>query len=172
MWPHESPADSPSRSTTPCAADAVHDGILALGAEAARLDRCGFLTQSMLAGAVLALASCGTSGVLAPDAPTTVGSSIKVVDYSALSAVVGIALVTVSGASLAIVRTSSTTFLAPSRVCPHEGSIISTYQSGFRCPRYGATYTANGLWVSGQRASNLRQYATTYDEATGTPAIA
>ena len=172
MTPHESPADPPSSCTSSCATDTVRDGILALGAEAARLDRRGFLTQSMLAGAVLALAACGTSSFLAPDAPTSVGSSIKVADYGALADVGGIALVTVSGASLAIVRTSSTTFLALSRVCPHEGTIISTYQSGFRCPRHGATFTANGTWVGGQRASNLRQYATTYDEATGTLTIA
>lgn len=171
MSQHEPTSDPPSSCTTPCTPDRLRDGILALGAEAARLDRRGFLTQSMLAGAILALAACGTSSFLSPDAPTSVGASIKVADYSALASVGGIALVTVSGASLAIVRTSSTTFLALSRVCPHEGSIISTYQTGFRCPRHGATFSANGTWVGGQPASNLRQYSTTYDEATGTLSI-
>ncbi len=170
--PHIDPtADPASSCSTPCTTEHVRDGILALGAEAARLDRRGFLTHSMLAGAVLALAACGTSGIFSPDAPNSVGASIKVADYIALSAVGGIALVSVSGASLAIVRTSSTTYLALSRVCPHQGTIISTFEAGFRCPRHGATFSSTGTWVGGQPASNLRQYATTYDETTGTLAI-
>lgn len=164
-------SDPSASCTAPCGAERIRDGLLSLGAEAARLDRRGFLTHSMLAGAILALTACGTSGILSADAPTSVGASIKVADYSALAAVGGIALVTVSGASLAIVRTSDITFLAFSRVCPHEGSIISTYQSGFRCPRHGATFTATGTWVGGQRTSNLRQYSTTYDETAGTLTI-
>ncbi len=171
MSPHVPPTDPANPCSTPCTPDRLRDGILALGAEATRLDRRGFLTQSMLAGALMALAACGTSGIFSPDAPASVGSSIKVADYSALSTVGGIALVTVSGAALAIVRTSDTTFLALSRVCPHQGSIISTYQSGFRCPRHGATYSANGTWIGGQPASNLRQYATTFDPATGVLSI-
>lgn len=171
MSPHDASPESHSPCTTPCTADGVRDGILALGTEAARLDRRGFLTQSMLAGAILALAACGTSSFLSPDAPASIGASIKVADYSALSAVGGIALVTVSGAALAIVRTSSTTFLALSRVCPHEGSIISTYQTGFRCPRHGATFSPNGTWIGGQPTTGLHQYATTYDGASGTLTI-
>ena len=171
MSPHDAFADAPSPCTTPCPTDRVRDGILALGAEAARLDRRGFLSQSMLAGAILALAACGTSGILSSDAPTSIGSSIKIADYSALSAVGGIALVTVSGASLAIVRTSSTTFLALSRVCPHEGSIISTYQTGFRCPRHGATFSATGMWIGGQPTTSLHQYATSYDATSDTLTI-
>lgn len=171
MSPHDASPEAPPPCTTSCTTDRVRDGILALGAEAARLDRRGFLTQSMLAGAILALAACGTSSFLSPDAPASIGSSIKVADYSALSAVGGIALVTVSGASLAIVRTSSTTFLALSRVCPHEGSIISTYQSGFRCPRHGATFSATGTWVGGQPTTSLHQYATSYDATSDTLTI-
>ena len=49
--------------------------------------------------AALALAACGDSGSIT-DAPTSVGASIKVADYSALATVGGVALVTLNGGAL------------------------------------------------------------------------
>ncbi|HEX4936237.1 MAG TPA: Rieske (2Fe-2S) protein [Gemmatimonadaceae bacterium] len=143
-----------------------------LSAEAARLDRRGFLTQSMLAAATLALAACGGDAITGSSAaPNTVGASIKLADYSALSAVGGVALVTLKGAPLAIVRTGSDTFLALSRVCPHEGAVIGTSSSGFTCPRHGATFNRTGTWTGGQRTSSLRSYPATYDATAGTVTV-
>lgn len=149
----------------------VREGLAFLGAEAARLDRRGFLTHSMLAAAALALAACGGDSITSSSSPTSVGSSIKVADYSALSAVGGIALVTLSGASLAIVRTGTDTYIALSRSCPHEGAIVTASSSGFTCPRHGARFSTTGAWQSGQRTSSMRSYTTTYDVTTGTLTI-
>lgn len=149
----------------------VREGLAFLGAEAARLDRRGFLTHSMLAAATLALAACGGDSITSSSSPTSVGSSIKVADYSALSAVGGIALVTLSGASLAIVRTGTETYIALSRSCPHEGAIVAASSSGFTCPRHGARFSTTGAWQSGQRTSSMRSYTTSYDASTGTLTI-
>lgn len=151
-----------------CASDEVRGGLAFLAAEAARLDRRGFLTQSMLAAAALALAACGTDGITGSNSPTTVGASIKPSDYSSLSTVGGVALVTLNGVPLAIVRTGTDTFIALSRSCPHEGALISSTSSGFSCPRHGATFSKTGTWTGGQRTSSLRSYTATYDATAGT----
>lgn len=153
-----------------CAHETVREGLAFLNAEAARLDRRGFLTQSMLAAAALALAACGGDAITS-NAPTTVGSSIKIADYSTLSSVGGVALVTLNGAPLAIVRTGTDTFIALSRVCPHEGALVTSTSTGFTCSRHGAKFGTTGTWQSGQRTSSLRSYTTTYDAATGTLTI-
>src|SRR5438045_3486954 len=82
---------------------------------------------------------------------------------AALAAVGGIALVDISGSPFAIVRTSSTAFVALSRVCPHQGNIVNPNGSGFLCPGHGARFGANGTWTGGERTNSLRSYATTYD---------
>lgn len=136
----------------------------------ASVDRRGFLVQSAILAAAAALAACGASGDAT--APTVAaGSTVKVSDYSSLSSVGGIAMVTVSGAPLAIVRTGTNSFLALSRVCPHEGTIVNQNGSGFLCPRHGAQFSQTGTWVGGQRTSSLHSYATTYDAASGTLTI-
>ncbi|MCC6930252.1 MAG: Rieske (2Fe-2S) protein [Gemmatimonadaceae bacterium] len=154
-----------------CATDQVREGLAFLTAEAVRLDRRGFLTQSMLAAAALALAACGSDGVTGTTSPGTVGASIKLSDYASLSAVGGVALVTLSGASLAIVRTGADTFIALSRSCPHEGALVSSTSTGFTCPRHGARFSITGTWTGGQRTSSMRSYTTTYDATAGTVTI-
>lgn len=72
---------------------------------------------------------------------------------------------------LAIVRTADTSFVAFSRICPHQGGTIQTTSSGFQCPVHGATFDRSGQWVGGQRTSNMRQYPVTYDAAAGTLTI-
>lgn len=183
---HATPAPAPAMNLEPrathddghdcsgsCVNDQVRGGLAFLSAEAARLDRRGFLTQSMVAAAALALAACGTGGdITGTGTPTNVGgASIKLADYSSLSAVGGVALVTLNGVPLAIVRTGTDTFIALSRVCPHEGALVSTSSSGFTCPRHGATFTKTGTWTGGQRTSSLRSYTATYDATAGTITI-
>ncbi len=164
------------RAEAPCTGDCrtahVREGIASLGAEAARLDRRGFLTQTMLASAALALAACGGSfGLGESMAPSSVGASIKLADYSALATVGGVAVVTLNGARLAIVRTGASSFVSLSLVCPHQGAIVATTSSGFQCPQHGATFNRTGMWIGGQPASNMRSYPTTYDATAGTIAI-
>ena len=130
------------------------------------IGRRTFLAQGALLAAAALLASC--VGEIAT-APTTISSTtLRVSDYPALAAVGGIAMVTISGSPLAVVRTASSTFVALSRVCPHQGNIVNQDGNAFLCPGHGARFAANGTWIGGERTSSLRSYPTTYDAAAGT----
>lgn len=162
------------------AADASHDGdcadcpmapnaLVSVPGEAGALDRRTFLTRTMLGAAVLALAACGVSdGTTAPFSGT---ASVNINDYPALANVGGVALVTLNGSLLALVRNSATSVLALSRVCPHQGGTINTGGGGFICTRHGAQFNLTGQWVGGQPTSNMRSYQTTFDPGTGAVTI-
>jgi Rieske Fe-S protein len=130
-------------------------------------DRRAFISQMAMAAASVALAGC-VSGLTAPE---TVSGSIKVSDYNSLANTNGVALVTVSGAQLAIVRTSATSFAAFSRTCPHQGATIDSNGNGFTCPRHQAQFDLAGKWVGGRATGNLHSYNTSYDATTGTLTI-
>jgi len=123
-----------------------------------------FLVQSALLTAAAALAACGAD-TTAPTLPAN--STVRVSDFSSLSTVGGIAMVTVSGAQLAVVRTDTNSFVALSRVCPHKGSIVNQSGTGFLCPNHGARFSSTGTWQGGERTGNLHSYVTSYDAATG-----
>ena len=124
-----------------------------------------FLSQAVLAAAALALAACGGGGDV-PTAPSSVSGTIKVGDFAALANVNGIATTTVSGAQLAIVRTGATTFVALSRICPHQGNLINVSGNGFLCSGHGAQFSATGTWQGGQQTTNMRSYTTSYNAST------
>jgi cytochrome b6-f complex iron-sulfur subunit len=143
------------------AAEIVRDGI----------GRRTFLAQSALLAAGALLAACAAGD--ATDPGTTINSTtgIKVSDFPALASVGGIALVNVSGNPLAVVRTGDASFVTLSRICPHQGSTINPSGSGFLCPGHGARFSTTGQWQGGERTSNMRSYATSYDAAAGTITI-
>lgn len=140
--------------------------IAVAGAGPDALDRRTFLTRAMLGAAVLALAACGgvSDGTTAPFSGST---SINIGDYPALANVGGVALATLNGAPVALVRASTTSVLALSRVCPHQGGAINTSSGGFTCSRHGARFNLTGQWVGGQPTSNMQSYPTTFDPTTG-----
>ena len=74
-------------------------------------------------------------------------------------------------AAQASLASPACSFVALSRVCPHQGSIVNVNGSGFLCPGHGATFTATGTWTGGQRTTNLHAYATSYDAASGVVTI-
>lgn len=129
------------------------------------MDRRTFIARSVLAAAAAALAACGGAGDAT--APSSVSGTVDVASQPALATTGGVALVTVSGAQLAVVRTGETSFVALSRVCPHEGGRIDQGSGGFVCSRHGARFTTTGTWTGGQRTSNMRAYPTSYDAQTG-----
>lgn len=138
------------------------------------IGRRTFLIQSALAAAAAALAACGNIGGLNDNGGNqNLGgsASIKVSDYPALANVGGVAMVTVSNTPIAIVRTGSTSFLALSRICPHQGGTIGQINGGFQCPVHGATFNQSGQWVGGQPTSNMHAYTTAYDSTSGTLTI-
>lgn len=130
------------------------------------LGRREFLARSALfAAAAAALAACGAVDSMSP---TGLGSTVtlKVTDYPALANVGGIALVTTGGERLAIVRTGASTYVALSRVCPHQGGIVNISGGGFQCPQHGAMFSATGQWMGGQPTTNMHAYATSFDANT------
>ena len=131
------------------------------------LDRRRFIAKSALAAAALALAGCMND----PFAPKSVSGSIKISDYPDLTEVNGVALITINGASLAVVRTGDASFVALSRVCPHRGGSILPVDGGFICTAHGALFDTTGVWAGGQRTSNMYSIPTEYDAATGTLTI-
>ena len=142
----------------------------AVSPTSSEIGRRTFLAQTAMLAAAAALAACGAGSD--PTAPSLSGpTTIKVSDYPALATVGGIALVTVQSSPFAIVRTGTTTFVALSRICPHQGSTVNQSGSGFLCPNHGAQFSANGTWVGGERTSSMRSYATTYDTSAGTLVI-
>lgn len=130
-----------------------------------------FLIQSAIIAASAALAACAGSdnGFTSPNINGS--ATVKVSDYPALANVGGVATVNAGGAPLAVVRTGTSSFLALSRVCPHQGSIVNVGGPGFVCPNHGAEFSTTGQWVGGQRTSSLHSYATSYDATTGTLTI-
>ena len=131
------------------------------------IGRRTFLAQSALLAAGALLASCMGGDVAT--APTTISSTtLKVSDYPALASVGGIAMVSISGAPMAVVRTGTASFVTLSRVCPHQGNLVNQNGNAFLCPGHGARFAADGTWIGGERTSSLRSYATTYDATAGT----
>src|SRR5215212_5542664 len=136
-------------------------------AVAGEIGRRTFLAQGALLAAAAALAAC--SAGTDPTGPDLSGqATLNVGDYPALSTVGGIAMVSIESSPFAVVRTGTSSFVALSRVCPHQGSIVNQSANGFLCPGHGAQFSPTGAWLDGERTSSLRSYATSYDSATGT----
>jgi Rieske Fe-S protein len=148
----------------PGGAGTLTDGLPPIG-------RRTFLVQSAILAAGAALVACGASGadVTAPGVPAN--STIRISDYPALGSVGGVAMVTLGGAPVAIVRTGASAFLALSRVCPHQGGTVGQSGNAFVCPVHGAQFNLSGQWIGGQPTSSLHQYATSFDSASGTLSI-
>lgn len=125
-----------------------------------------FVIQGAVATVAIVLAGCGLSND-GPMAPGSVNLTINIADYPALANVGGVAYVDASGNPLAVVRLSTTTFDALSRICPHQGGTINTSAGGFTCPVHGARFDDTGAWAGGQPTSNLTTYPTTFDSGTG-----
>jgi len=149
-----------------CACGADSESLLA-----STIDRRKFISLGAYAAAAAALAACAAGGVTSSTSPGSVGATVKVSDYAALANVGGVAVTTLNGTPIAIVRTGTSTFITLSRICPHQGSTINQISTGFRCPNHLAQFDTLGNWVGGQRTSNMRSYATSYDAAAGTLTI-
>jgi Rieske Fe-S protein len=158
-------SENDSKSCGACAgrtneADAARDGI----------GRRTFLAQSAMIAAAAALAAC--AGADSFTAPTTVSATtFSLSDYPALATVGGVATVSISGSPFALVRTSASSVVALSRVCPHQGNIVNTVSGGFLCPGHGARFDSSGRWIGGERTSSLRSYPAVLDSTAGTVTV-
>lgn len=149
-----------------CACGVESEGLLST-----LIDRRKFLSLGAYAAAAAALAACAAGGGTDATSPGSVGATVKVSDYAALASVGGVAVTTLNGVPIAIVRTATSTFLTLSRVCPHQGSTINQISTGFRCPNHLAQFDTTGNWVGGQRTSSMTSYSTSYDATAGTLTI-
>jgi nitrite reductase/ring-hydroxylating ferredoxin subunit len=116
------------------------------------VDRRTFLSRAMMSAAMLALAACAGADSLSPFSGK---ATVHISDYPALATVGGVALATLNGSLVALVRDTPTSVVALSRVCPHAGGTIDTSTGGFTCPRHGARFSLTGTWLGGQRTSNM-----------------
>lgn len=129
------------------------------------ISRRTFLAQSAIVAAAAALAACAAGAdTTAPSIPSGTTLNVNSLTFDSN----GVALATLSGAQLAVVRMSATSFVVLSRVCPHQGGIVNPVgASGFLCPNHGAEFSLSGQWQGGQHTTNLHSYATTFDATTG-----
>jgi Rieske Fe-S protein len=134
-------------------------------------DRRQFLQHGAAAAAAFALMACGLAGPTVPSSsisPTT----LKLSDYPTLANVGGVATLQISGVPVALVRESTTTISAFSRICPHAGNIVQPIGSqGFYCPGHGAQFSLTGQWIGGQRTTNLTALSVQYDAAAATVTV-
>lgn len=142
-----------------------------------------FLGATLLTVAALLEAACGDGeiGGTGPDeeaaSPTgsalpTTGLVVKVSSYPALGVVGGAARVDGgSGKPVALVRTSASAFTAFSLRCTHQGTTVNLVNNGFVCPNHGARFSLQGVWLGGQRTTNLVVFPNVYDVAAGTVVI-
>jgi Rieske Fe-S protein len=151
--------------------------VMPAACEGCGLSRREFVGRSTMAAVVALLASACGGPIPGVDNPVGPGGSggqtltIKIADYPALANVGGIARVNTSGAPVAVVRQSASTFLAFSMSCPHAGTTINISNGAFVCPNHGARFNASGQWTGGQPTSNLRSVSITYDATAGTLTI-
>jgi len=129
-----------------------------------------FLTATAASAvAALLVTACGGGGSdstgVVDTGPVTL--SVQVANYAALANVGGIARVDSGGTPVAAVRTGASTFAAFSLICPHFGCTVGITGSSFQCPCHGAQFASTGIWIGGQRTTNLSAYGTSYDATTG-----
>jgi cytochrome b6-f complex iron-sulfur subunit len=137
------------------------------------VSRRTFLSAATLAGVAAALDAC--SDVTGPGGGGSVGGgpfTVKLADFPSLASVGGVARVSTSGSPTALVRTGSTTFVAVSMVCTHQGTTVTISNGTYICTNHGARYSATGTWQGGQVTSSLPTFGATYDASAGTVAIA
>lgn len=64
---------------------------------------------------------------------------------------------------IVVARVNSTTFIAVSAACTHEGTNVNYVGSSnsFNCPNHGANYSNTGVRLNGPGSGNLKQYNVT-----------
>ena len=134
-------------------------------------DRRTFLAHGAAALAMLALAACNMGN--GPTSPGTVSAAtIKLSDNPSLANVGGVAVVSIGGSPVAIVRETATAFSAFSLICPHAGNTVQpSGTQGFYCPGHGAQFDLMGRWIGGQPTTNLTSYPVKYNATAGSLTI-
>ena len=137
-------------------------------AEKAGTSRRDFIaTSAMTAAAALLLAACGGASSATGVNTGPVSLLVQISNYPPLATVGKIARVDNGGAPVAAVRTGASTFAAFSLICPHFGCTVGINGSSFLCPCHGAQFASTGVWIGGQRTTNLASLNTSYNATSG-----
>jgi Rieske Fe-S protein len=139
--------------------------------EPVQIGRREFVARSSMGLGALLLVAC-QAGI--DTAPLSGSVIVPVANHPALASTGGIVRVTETNTPVALERTSATTFVAYSLICPHAGGTVgvtSSTSAPFQCPVHGALFNASGANVGGQGTSSLHRYTASYDAATNTVTI-
>jgi cytochrome b6-f complex iron-sulfur subunit len=139
------------------------------------MDRKEFFSKALIGGGLLFLSpallnSCSKSGDPDPSPPggNNNGGEITVDltsnDFSTLKTVGGFAY---SG-NIIIIRTSSTAYIALSKVCTHQSCTVAYNSTADRidCPCHGSQYSINGTVLQGPAPNPLKTYTVKVDGTT------
>ena len=122
--------------------------------------RVGFGAASLLVPACISglAASCSSDDSNATTAPTGVDFTLDI-SSGALATDKGYLVKN----GIIIARENSSTFLAVSAACTHEGTTVNYVGSSnsFHCPNHGANYSSTGTHLNGPGSANLKQYNVT-----------
>jgi cytochrome b6-f complex iron-sulfur subunit len=145
------------------------------GSCASCLTRRDFLGRvAIVAGAVIA-AGCGTSDATVATNPISGGSiTFKPSAYAGLATTgqpVEVQTSTGAASGIAVVRTGTSTFLALSMACTHEGTKVNIAGQIFDCPNHGARFNSTGAVTLGPATRSLAQRTLAYDAMTDTITI-
>jgi Rieske Fe-S protein len=117
--------------------------------------------RGLLAGAcaLLALTGLGALPALASTEVKKLGNgrvSLKLNGLPELSKVGGsVAIGNVKGKPVAITRTGTSSYIAFSLSCPHQGVTVSREGNGWICPAHGSEFKTDGALVAGPATTNL-----------------
>lgn len=130
------------------------------------------LTTALAAGTYTATIAVSGAGVASRTLTVTLsvaisGLAVTIASWPALANVGGVAgsVGTLNFSSVAVARSSSTSFVAFSLICPHAGTNVQVVNGqSFRCPNHGALWNSSGVLLpnSPQRTSGLHQLKVTY----------
>src|SRR5581483_4562480 len=102
------------------------------------------------------------------------GLTVTLANFPALATVGGYARVD-SGAAgvtpVGLARTGTSTFVAYSLVCTHQGTTIAQSSVGWTCPNHGAEFSSTGALILGPATTALTSFPCTYNATAGTVTI-
>jgi len=136
------------------------------------LNRRAFLAKSAAAAAAAALASGCGNGVFGPPLPSQSAGgipsgqlTITVSQFPALGTVGHLVKVDLERA---VKRTGTSTFLALSLICTHQGCDTNvTSPTQIDCPCHGSRFGSDGQVINGPATAPLAQLPTSYNAQTG-----
>ena len=119
------------------------------------------LTRRQALAAAAALCGFGAVAVTGTGVAEAAGTlRVRLADHPELAKVGGIARVgTLGSTPVAVVRTTTRTYIALSLICPHVGEEVTPRGRGFVClpPGHGSTFASNGARRSGPATTGLRK---------------